>query len=169
MAMLNKFRIQFEIRPSYDDFWPLLLGIPPAGHQHRCIGACWWGGHPPPAVHLPVRFNFPLPQAQRLQAPDVSVSSGKHHCVPETALTHKTTDECPLTWTLTPCVLILKKNHFLVDGFNSSEDISQLGWLFPIYAKKFQTTNQVQITGWFWAPQNNQRINDLGISALTTH
>ena len=85
------------------------------------------GGSPPPSVHLPVRFNFPLPQTQRLQAPDVSVSSGKHHCVPETALTHKTTDECPLTWTLTPCVLILKKSHFLVDGFNSSEDISQLG------------------------------------------
>ena len=39
MAMLNKFRIQFEIRPSYDDFWPLLLGIPPAGHQHRCHAA----------------------------------------------------------------------------------------------------------------------------------
>ena len=104
----------------------------PRSHRGLLVG----GSPPPPSVHLPVRFNFPLPQTQRLQAPDVSVSSGKHHCVPETALTHKTTDECPLTWTLTPCVLILKKSHFLVDGFNSSEDISQLGWLFPIYAKK---------------------------------
>ena len=39
----------------------------------------------------------------------------------------------------------ITENITLVGGFNPSEKYeSQLGWLFPIYGKMFQTTNQIK-------------------------